>query len=78
MVQPAKKIVKRSNTTQIFPKITYFIFMRHGERADCLFGEEEDEANLPPYDNMIEHDPPLTMTGLQQALHAGKYVKERL
>ena len=77
MVQPAKKVVNRSHTTQIFPKLTYFIFMRHGERADCLFDDEE-ESNLPTYDNMIEHDPPLTKTGQQQAFHAGKYVKERL
>ena len=51
--------------------------MRHGERADCI-SDDEDEANLPPYDNMIDHDPPLTMTGIQQAMHAGNYVKKRL
>ena len=59
------------------PKFTYFIFMRHGERADCLYGEE-DEENLAPYDNTIEHDPPLTVTGLRQAAHAGNYLRERL
>ena len=51
--------------------------MRHGERADALDGDE-DEENWPPYDNTIVHDSPLTVTGLNQATHAGRYLKARL
>ena len=49
--------------------------MRHGERADFV---QADSENAPPYDNKIDHDPPLTAKGIKQASHAGLYIKDHL
>ena len=43
MVESTQKIEENKNTTT---KLTYLVFMRHGERAD--WADESDEA--PPYD----------------------------
>ena len=48
--------------------------MRHGERADFVPGETTE----PPYDPEIEHDPPLTAKGLEQAKKAGQYINKRI
>ena len=62
-------------------KVSFLLFMRHGERADQAFESVEDyegDPNAPPYDNMIEHDPPLTQTGLSQVYKAGVQIKKRI
>ena len=41
--------------------------MRHGERGDWAGNSDTP----PPYDPKIEHDPPLTAKGLDQASQAG-------
>ena len=42
--------------------------MRHAEKTHF---EDMETENAPPYEPMIEHDPPLTVTGLAQATQAG-------
>ena len=50
-------MVQQSQTT----KRSFFLVMRHGERAD--FVAEKFKEGAPAYDPMIKHDPPLTLKG---------------
>ena len=58
--------------------------MRHGERADFARANDSDSddnlanKNAPPYNSNIDHDPPLTAKGIDQATHAGTYLKDRM
>ena len=51
-------------------KFTYYFFMRHGERLDFYFKsktpeEYKNHPNAPKYMSGIDHDPPLTVNGLE-------------
>ena len=60
------------STTQS-SKLTYLVFIRHGEREDHV---EEKSNNV--YQSSVYHDPALTSTGLSQASQAGDYFKKRV
>lgn len=84
-VEELKKSASKGelNNQNSEPKLTYYFFMRHGERADFFFRkvkpeEHQNHPNAPPYKNSISHDPPLTANGLKQAYSTGLYLKERL
>ena len=64
-------------------KFTYYFFMRHGERLDFYFKsktpeEYKNHPNAPKYMSGIDHDPPLTVNGLEQAKHTGRYLQRRI
>lgn len=54
--------------------MTYLIFVRHGERSDAVYGNEESTV----YTNKVRHDPTLTAEGMEQATLAGTYIDERI
>ena len=64
-------MVERTRKQKSF---TYLVFIRHGERADMNFSDEQNKD----FDNTIEHDPSLTSTGQVQATQAGEYFRQRL
>ena len=57
-------------------KLTFLVFIRHGERSDYVIQTRDRKGS--EYTNDIEHDPALTRLGLQQATGAGQRLTKRL
>ena len=57
------------------PSFLCLIFMRHGERADCV---AKVEGAPQVYESTTAHDPALTAVGLTQADEAGVHFKKRI
>ena len=53
----------------------FMAFIRHGERGDRLYTDEENDPRLVfPLSKMNEDDPPLSVKGMAQASATGKYL----
>ena len=57
----------------------FMAFIRHGERGDRLYTQEENDPRLVfPLSKMLEDDPPLSVKGMAQASATGDFLTNHL